>query len=310
MKATLGILAFLELIVIIVAVIATTVLLTENRSLQMELETVNRVDAQMGAKFDELKVAYKEALAEAERLRQEVAKAESVSPSPSTTDEAAATPAPAEETAAAEPASDPQPNQGKSIQRAQRAQMGVLVGMQYKGFLDNLALPEDTMTSVKDLLIDSTIEGQQAMVEAMMSGTSKAKDAKAKQDAIEAQLREKLSTVLNQEELAQWDAYQEVADVALYEALLDGQLTMLAPGLSEETRAAARSILAEDLAAELDTFFESDTIYTMDSFNQAQLAGLNNGMARMSETISEEQYGHLSGFIDTVAATFQQMKQK
>ncbi|MCC6694105.1 MAG: hypothetical protein IT365_00615 [Candidatus Hydrogenedentes bacterium] len=307
MKTMLGVLGW---VVAIAAVVAAATLFAKNRDLEAELGTYRDEVAQLRATSDQQGAAHNEALAEAERLRQEVAKAESVSPSPSTTDEAAATAAPVDETAAAEPATESQPNQGNSIQRAQRAQMGVLVGMQYKGFLDNLALPEDTMTSVNDLLIDSTIDAQQAMVEAMMSGTSKAKDAKAKQDAIEAQLREQLGTVLNQEEMAQWDAYQEVADVALYEALLDGQLTMLAPGLSEETRAAARTILAEDLATELDTFFESDTIYTMDSFNQAQLAGLNNGMARMPETINEEQYGHLTGFIDTIAATFQQMKQK
>ncbi|MCC6487599.1 MAG: hypothetical protein IT364_08860 [Candidatus Hydrogenedentes bacterium] len=305
MMTKLGVLGW---VVAIAAIIAAGILFARNLALKNELEVVKQEIEQARMRLNDIAVSAAptdDAETETAEPEEQLAMVQPAAPA-----EEAATAPPQQEAAPAAPATETQPNQGNSIQRAQRAQMGVLVGMQYKGFLDNLALPEDTMTGVKDLLIDSTIEGQQAMVEAMMSGTSKAKDAKAKQDAIEAQLREKLGAVLNQEEMAQWDAYQEVADVALYEALLDGQLTMLAPGLSEETRAAARTILAEDLATELDTFFESDTIYTMDSFNQAQLAGLNNGMERMPDTISEEQYGHLSGFIDTVAATFQQMKQK
>ena len=194
------------------------------------------------------------------------------------------------------------------MHRAQRAQMRVLVGMQYNSLLKDLALPDETANAVNDLLIDAQVEAQQATMQDMMSGTSTAKEAKAKQDAIEARLRERLSKVLTTEELAQWDAYQGIADTVLYEALLDGQLTMLAPGLSEETRATARVVLAEELAAELDRFYETDKQYTLDSFNQAQLEGLNNGMARVPDTVSEEQYAHLTSFIDLVAAAFQQMK--
>jgi hypothetical protein len=47
----------------------------------------------------------------------------------------------------------------------------------------------------------------------------------------------------------------------------------------------------------------------MDSFNDAQLEGLNQGIGKMPDTVSEEQYTHLTGFIDQVAAVFQQMKQ-
>ena len=305
MKTILGVLGW---IVAIAAIITAGILFARNLALTNELDVVKQEIEQARMRLNDIAVRAAptdDAGTETARPAEQMAMGQPTAPA-----QEAEPAAPQEEAAPAEPAGDPQPDRGNSIQRAQRAQMGVLVGMQYKGLLDDLALPEEAATAVKDLLIDSTMDAQQAMVEAMMSGTTKAKDAKAKQDAIEAQLREKLSAVLNQEEMAQWDAYQEVADVALYEALLDGQLTMLAPGLSEETRATARTILAEDLATELDTFFESDTIYTMDSFNQAQLAGLNNGMARMPDTMSEEQYGALTGFIDMVAGTFQQMKQQ
>ena len=37
--------------------------------------------------------------------------------------------------------------------------------------------------------------------------------------------------------------------------------------------------------------------------------GFESTLIRLPDTVSEEQYAHLTGFIDTVAATFDQMKQ-
>lgn len=197
--------------------------------------------------------------------------------------------------------------QGDSMRRAARAQMGVMVGMTYNPLLDRLALPAETRESVNDILIDAFQEAQQATVQDMMSGSTTAKEAKAKQDAIDANVREQLTDVLNEEQLAEWDTYQDFADEVLYESLLDGQLAMLAPNLSDEARETAKIVLAEELAAELDRFYETDAVYTLDTFNQAQLAGLNNGMAKMPDTIDNEQYNHLTGFINQVEAAFQQM---
>ncbi len=206
-----------------------------------------------------------------------------------------------------ESAGDADQGQGDSMRRAARAQMGVMVGMTYNPLLDRLALPAETRDAVNNILIDAFQEAQQATVQDMMSGSTTAKEAKAKQDAIDAKVREQLTDVLNEEQLAEWDTYQDFADEVLYESLLDGQLAMLAPNLSGEARETAKIVLAEELAAELDRFYETDTVYTLDSFNQAQLAGLNNGMAKMPDTIDDEQYTHLTGFINQVEVAFQQM---
>lgn len=237
---------------------------------------------------------------------------------PDTVDLAEATPSEDGEDEAPGDSTDAQPDpeetaenatsdQGDSMRRAARAQMGVMVGMTYNPLLDRLALPVETRESVNDILIDAFQESQQANVQDMMSGSTTAKEAKAKQDAIDAKVRKQLTDVLNEEQIAEWDTYQDFADEVLYESLLDGQLAMLAPNLSDEARETAKIVLAEELAAELDRFYETDTVYTLDSFNQAQLAGLNNGMAKMPETIDDEQYTHLTGFINQVEVAFQQM---
>jgi len=305
MKTTLGALGWL---VAVVAIVAAGILFAKNRSLKSELDIADDSLTQTQVQLNDSmarQASVDEALGEAEKPEQQLAMVEQSSAAPSVADESADEVTPAEpETNEAE-----QPD-NNAMRRAQRAQFGVMVGMQYNSLLEDLALPEETLNAVNDILIDAYIEAQQATVQDMMSGTSTAKEAKAKQDAIDAQVRERLSGVLNEDEMAQWDTYQDFADEVLYEALLDGQLAMLAPGLTEETRQTAKIVLAEELAAGLDRFFETDAAYTLDNFNDAQLEGLNQGMANMPDTISEEQYGHLTSFMNQVATAFEQMKQQ
>lgn len=305
MKTTLGALGWL---VAVVAIVAAGMLFSKNRTLQSDLQIANANLEQNRTQLSDVTARQTptvEAPAEAEAPEQQPAMAEQSSSTTSTADDTAK-----EETPAEPESEDSENAQGNAMQRAARAQLGLIVGMQYNSLLEDLALPEETLNAVNEMLIDATMEAQRVTVESMMSGTSTAKEAKAKQDAVEAGLRDRLSEVLNKDEMAQWDSYQDFADEVLYEALLDGQLAMMAPGLSEETRQTAKIVLAEELAAELDRFFESDTIYTMDSFNDAQLVGLNQGMSKLPDTVTEEQYAQLTGFIDQVAAVFQQMKQQ
>jgi hypothetical protein len=304
-KNTLSILGWL---VAVVAIVAAGMLFAKNRSLQGELDIANDSFTQTQVQLNDSmarQASVDEALGEAEKPDRQLAMVEQSSAAPSVADE------PADEVTPAEPETNEaeQPD-NNAMRRAQRAQLGVMVGMQYNSLLEDLALPEETLNAVNDILIDAYIEAQQATVQDMMSGTSTAKEAKAKQDAIDADERERLSGVLNEDEMAQWDTYQDFADEVLYEALLDGQLAMLAPGLTEETRQTAKIVLAEELAAGLDRFFETDAAYTLDNFNDAQLEGLNQGMANMPDTISEEQYGHLTSFMNQVATAFEQMKQQ
>jgi len=302
MKSPLGVLGWL---VAIAAIIAAGVFFTKNQSLQEDLDRASTNLDQIKKQLNALESHYaeaEEAQTGVEEPHRQMATADP------TSDAASPTAEPVEDVTPTDPeADDPAESQGNAMNRAARAQMGVMVGMQYNSLLDDLALPAETRDTVNDILIDAFMEAQQSTVKSMMSGTTTAKEAKAQQDAIDARVRERLSEVLDKDQLAQWDTYQDFADEVLYESLLDGQLAMLAPGLSEETRQTAKIVLAEDLAAELDRFFESDAIYTLDSFNQAQLEGLNQGMVRIPDTVSEEQYAHLTNFIDQVAAAFQQM---
>ncbi len=307
MKTALGVAGWL---VAVTAMVAVGILFVANQSLRNDLQRAQDKVAVQSTTLEQREKVYNQAQAKVEELQQQVAHAEEATmaePTASETEEAPETGADGD---AAEPGSDADAKaSGNSMRNAQRAQMGIMVGMQYNSLLEDLALPAETQNAVNDLLIDASIESQQATVKAMMSGTSTAKEAKKELDAIDARLRDKLSKVLTDDQIAQWDTYQDFSDEVLYEALLDGQLTMLASGLNEETRKTAKIVLAGELAAELDRFYQTDTPYTLDNFNQAQLAGLNNGMAKMPDTVSEEQYAHLTGFIDTVAATFDQMKQ-
>jgi hypothetical protein len=254
---------------------------------------------------EEAQTELDEARNEIERLQSEIAslKKQASDPVP-----AAAKAAPPAEAKPNESETEESTNDGESAgERAARAQLGVLAGMMYQPLFAELGLPAETEEAARALIADSMLKLQGQTAAAIRSGSTTANELRAQNDAQEAALREQLSEVLNANELSAWDDYADSADQTLYEGLLDGQLTMLAPGLTEETRAMARVVLAEDLSASLDAFHETDSPYTLANFNAAQLEGLTEGLGRMPEDMEQEQYDLLAGFVDQVARTFETM---
>ncbi|GMW01569.1 MAG: hypothetical protein AMXMBFR84_27060 [Candidatus Hydrogenedentota bacterium] len=215
-----------------------------------------------------------------------------------------ASPETVEPPATAEPEGDPQPD---AMERAQRAQVDVLLGMLYDDLIAQWALPEDAEARLRGYLADASLEAQRTMLRDMGEGKLTAKEAHARQEEIEGRLREQLAKELNRDALAQWDAYDETSDEAMYRIVLDGQLTMMAQGLVEENRWAVRDVFAEELATHLDTFNQSDAPYTRDNFNQAQLNALNAGLVRLSEQLEPDQYAQAERYVQQAANMFQQM---
>jgi hypothetical protein len=82
---------------------------------------------------------------------------------------------------------------------------------------------------------------------------------------------------------------------------------MLAPDLAVENRATAKSVLAEELAITLGQFENSDTLFTLANFNNAQMTALRQGLDRMATALVEAQYWHLEGFVNRVADAFAAM---
>jgi hypothetical protein len=185
--------------------------------------------------------------------------------------------------------------------------MGMIVDMAYAPLFEELALPADVQANVRELLAKHLAERQTAVLKAMESKDRKARDVKAEDDLAVERLREDLARVLDAGEMAQWDAYREYEDQYLYEALVDGQLSMLAPGLTAENREIAKIVIAQEVAIHIDAFENSDEIYTLDNFNQAQSQALRQSLERLAQELDGEQYGHVEGFVRQAEAMFEAM---
>jgi len=194
-------------------------------------------------------------------------------------------------------------------EKVANAQLDMLMGMAYARLFAELNLPADVENQVRDLLVKRASEARGAVLAAMAEGETPAKKVTEQDDEAKKRLREALGRILNAEELAAWESYEEYADHYLYQNLLDGQLSMLAPGLSADNRQVTKDVFAEELVLHLDAFGESDTVYTLDNFNAAQSAALHQGLARLTDVLDAEQYAHAEAFVQQCDAMFGAMSE-
>lgn len=217
---------------------------------------------------------------------------------------AAPQPAPAPVEAPDEPtASDDASGSEASLEsRVARAQIGVIVDMAYRDFFAAAGLEGERLAEVQQALAEGLTKEGQVRARAFADGTIPAKEATAEQDAVSAEVRERLAAILSADELAAYDAYAAVADQALYTTLLDGQIAMLTSGVTEESRHMAAEVMGEELAIRLAEFDASDQPYTLDNFNAAQMVALENALVRMQDALDADQYDAVARFVDVAGA--------
>lgn len=202
------------------------------------------------------------------------------------------------------------PDDSDRGERIANAQLGMVAEMMYKGLFDDLTLEPQVRAALKDIIAVHMQTMQQETMTAMGAKNETAKAFHARLEAMKADLRGELANSLTPEQLTAWDEYEPVADQALYERMVDGQLNMLAPGLSNENRVLASQVMSEELVRELDAFSQSDEIYNMDNHNGAQARALNASLERLSMELDEEQYGHVQSFVNQAIAMFDAMKEQ
>jgi hypothetical protein len=193
--------------------------------------------------------------------------------------------------------------------RVAAAQLGALSDIAYRAFYDEIGLSAETRNALRPLVVEAMERGRVAMERALRDGDVPAREIRRIEDEAEAWLAEAVGEILTPEQRAGWDAYQDYADQVLYEYLLDGQLTMLAQGLAPENRRVVKEVFAEELKVSIDTFMESDALFSLDSYNDAQMVGLRRGLERMGSDLDPGQYQEAVGFVDQAAAMFDAMAQ-
>jgi chromosome segregation ATPase len=191
--------------------------------------------------------------------------------------------------------------------RVLRAQMGLMTDIAYGALFEDLVLPEETQEQVREWMTDAATQARAAVVNAFGNGTTPAKEVLAAEKEAQDELREQLKTVLTPEELAAWEAYEQEKDLHLYWNILEGQLSMLAPGLTQENRDVARQVLAEELVTHIDALENSEEIYSMGNFNRAQSEAMQVSLERLMGVLDEDQYGHVEGFVTTANEALAEM---
>ena len=192
--------------------------------------------------------------------------------------------------------------------RVATAQLNMMAEMTYQSLFDELQLTPEVRASLKDAIAGHMLAMQRETGAAMGAKNETAKAFYARIEAMKGTMRDELAQFLSPEELTAWDEYEPVADQMLYERLVDGQMNMLAPGLTNENRVLASQVMAEELVREFDALGQSDEIYSMDSHNGAQARALNASLERLAEELDEAQFGQVQGFVNQAIAMFDAMK--
>ncbi len=197
----------------------------------------------------------------------------------------------------------------KQARGLQRVQTGAMVDMGYGTFFDERGFSAEVQAEVRDSLVSYSMEAQKLTQAALRKGRP-AKEFKRDMDAAAATLRDELKEKLSREELAAWDEYEPYADQYMYENLVDGQLTMLAPKLSPENRETARVVIAQEVAGHLEALENSDWEYNAQNFFDAQENALNASVERLSEIFDAEQLAHIERFRDIAVQQFRALTQE
>jgi hypothetical protein len=217
--------------------------------------------------------------------------------------------APPEPEPATPAAPEPAPAPNVELEdRVAKAQLNMMAEMTYKSLFDELELMPEVRASLKDAIAAHMLSMQQETGAAMDAKNETCKAFHARMEAMKGTMRDELAQFLSPEELTAWDEYEPVADQMLYERMVDGQMNMIAPGLTNENRVLASQVMAEELVRELDALGQSEEIYSMDSHNGAQARALNASLERLAAELDEDQYGQDQGFVNQAIAMFDAMK--
>ena len=202
---------------------------------------------------------------------------------------------------------------GDSAERGDRivtAQMEIMANMAYQDLFGELGLDPDTQTQMRDVIAGHLVKMQKATLAALQSKNRSAKAVHAEQETLKGELRAAVESVLAPEQMAAWDEYDPVAEQIMYERLVDGQLNMMAAGLSNENRVLASQVMAEELVREFDVMNESEELFTMDNYNNAQARALNASLERLNGTLEADQYGQVEGFVNQALTMFEAMAEQ
>jgi len=122
----------------------------------------------------------------------------------------------------------------------------IQTNMLYGDLLNDLQLPSDVEEQVRTILQDSMKTMTKQALQYMQSKGEGREDMTDWQKDLEKETRDKLAEVLNAEELAYYDEYEETKESRAIQKSYEMQMSMQAPQVTEENRKLTTEILAEE----------------------------------------------------------------
>ena len=135
--------------------------------------------------------------------------------------------------------------EGEEGEKMMEVMLPAQVDMQYGPILSELGLSEERRSALREVLLEHARKGA-AIGMAMMRGEKKLEDIEVPGDE---DLMAAVGEVLDPEELAQFEQYQEELPERMMRQQFDMQMGMMAGDLPEEVRAVAVDVLVENLLA-------------------------------------------------------------
>jgi hypothetical protein len=170
--------------------------------------------------------------------------------------------------------------QGESGKKMAEYGASIALDMAYRDLFSQLKLPKDVEDQVRGMFKGYMSEQITASMEMTQKGFNKEEADRLEKDG-KARLKEQLATVLNADELAQWEEYESTIDERMLRQQFDMQLGMMAPGLTPENREVVRDALVEELLAMKET---TRGITDMQHAIDGQLGAFDRTRDRLAES--------------------------
>ena len=138
--------------------------------------------------------------------------------------------------------------EGESGRNMARQSARMAVDMAYGDFVAEAGLPRDIEEQVRALMVENMADDIVEGVRLASGDKPDYQEVEKRKEEAKAQLREHLAEILDDAQLAQWDAYEETVTSRMLQRQYDMQMSMFAPKLSLETRQLVAQTLADEMS--------------------------------------------------------------
>lgn len=185
------------------------------------------------------------------------------------------------------------------------AQTNMMINLQYAPILDELQLSPEKEATVRDIL---AMHAREELDRSLgMMGSESLPSGQELQDLEEdaqQRLLAELAEVLDTEEMAAFEAYEQDKEYYVLQQTFDMQIGMFGAGIHGETRELTREILAEETLAVQEALRQGENAMNHQAALESNLAAMENARNRLESSLTPEEFGKVDTFISTMTEMY------